>query len=76
MNGYFEHDIVEYILPQLQPMVEKVGLFLLNDQTDEDCRLFNLARVLMKITPIELEVMHICYTNLKASTPAEVECFT
>ncbi|KAK4716394.1 hypothetical protein R3W88_014732 [Solanum pinnatisectum] len=29
----------------------------------------------MKITPIDLEVMNICYTNLKALTSAEVEGF-
>ncbi|KAH0669709.1 hypothetical protein KY285_023871 [Solanum tuberosum] len=55
VNGYVEHGSVEYVLPQLQPMAEKVGLFLLNDQTDEDSRLFKLAHLLMKITPIELE---------------------
>ncbi|KAH0674555.1 hypothetical protein KY290_025272 [Solanum tuberosum] len=54
VNGYVEHKSVEYVLPQLQPMAEKVGLFLLNDQTDEDSRLFKLAHLLMKITPIEL----------------------
>ncbi|WMV30645.1 hypothetical protein MTR67_024030 [Solanum verrucosum] len=75
VNGYVEHGTVEYVLPQLQPTAEKVGLFLLNDQTDEDSRLFKLAHLLMKITPIELEVMHICYTNLKDSNSEEVECF-
>ncbi|PHT26305.1 hypothetical protein CQW23_34075 [Capsicum baccatum] len=29
----------------------------------------------MKIIPVELEVMHICYTNLKASPSAEVGRF-
>ncbi|KAK4716400.1 hypothetical protein R3W88_014738 [Solanum pinnatisectum] len=75
VNGYIEHESVEYVLPQLQPMAEKVGLFLSNDQTDEDSRLFKLSHLLMKITPIEVEVMHIFYINLKASTSTEVECF-
>ncbi|KAG5606748.1 hypothetical protein H5410_028240 [Solanum commersonii] len=55
VNSYVEHGRVEYVLPQLQPMAEKVGLFLLNDQTDEDSQLFKLAHLLMKTTPIELE---------------------
>ncbi|KAH0660926.1 hypothetical protein KY289_029674 [Solanum tuberosum] len=46
-----------------------------DDQIDEDSRLFKLAHLLLKIVPTELEVMHICYTNLKASTSAEVGCF-
>ncbi|WMV31860.1 hypothetical protein MTR67_025245 [Solanum verrucosum] len=46
-----------------------------DDQTDEDSRLFKLAHLLLKIVPTELEVMHICYTNLKASTSAEVGRF-
>ncbi|PHT29028.1 hypothetical protein CQW23_31371 [Capsicum baccatum] len=46
-----------------------------DDQTDEDSRLFKLAHLITKIIPIELEVMHICYTNLKASPSAEVRRF-
>ncbi|KAG5598539.1 hypothetical protein H5410_029909 [Solanum commersonii] len=46
-----------------------------DDQNDRDCRLFKLAHLLLKIVPTELEVMHICFTNLKASTSAEVGRF-
>ncbi|KAH0664901.1 hypothetical protein KY285_026107 [Solanum tuberosum] len=46
-----------------------------DDQNDRDFRLFKLAHLLLKIVPTELEVMHICYTNLKASTSAEVGRF-
>ncbi|KAK4717547.1 hypothetical protein R3W88_015885 [Solanum pinnatisectum] len=65
-------------------MAERVGHFLWEDHTDEDSQLseldeddidsrrFNLAPLLLKIVPTELEVMHICYTNLKASTSAEI----
>ncbi|KAK4706846.1 hypothetical protein R3W88_033563 [Solanum pinnatisectum] len=105
VNGYIEHEIVEYVLPQFQLMAERAGHFLWEDQIDEDSklseideddqtdddsqlseqddddqndrdsRLFKLAHLLLKIVPTELEVMHICYTNLKASTSAEVGCF-
>ncbi|WMV31850.1 hypothetical protein MTR67_025235 [Solanum verrucosum] len=46
-----------------------------DDQNDRDSRLFKLAHLLLKIVPTELEVMHICYTNLKASTSAEIGRF-
>ncbi|KAH0660380.1 hypothetical protein KY289_029128 [Solanum tuberosum] len=46
-----------------------------DDQNDGDSRLFKLAHLLLKIVPTELEVMHICYTNLKASTSAEIGLF-
>ncbi|PHU13684.1 hypothetical protein BC332_14889 [Capsicum chinense] len=75
LNGYVEREIVEYILPQLQHMAEKVGIFLWDDLTNEDSKVFKLAHLLMKIIPIELEVMQICYTNLKASTSEEVGRF-
>ncbi|XP_060174758.1 putative late blight resistance protein homolog R1A-3 isoform X1 [Lycium barbarum] len=90
VNGCIEHEIVDYVLPQFQLMAERVGLFLWDDQTDEDSqlseldeddqingysRLFELAHLLMKIIPIELEVMHICFTNLKALTSSEVGRF-
>ncbi|KAG5606711.1 hypothetical protein H5410_028203 [Solanum commersonii] len=52
-------------------MTERVGYFLWDDQIDGDSRHFKLAHLLMKIIPIELEViMNICFTNLKASTSA------
>uniref|UniRef100_M1BV02 NBS-LRR resistance protein n=1 Tax=Solanum tuberosum TaxID=4113 RepID=M1BV02_SOLTU len=75
VNGCVEHEIVEYVLPQFQLMAERVGRFLWDDQIDGNFRLFKLAHLLMKILPIELEVMHICYTNLKASTSEEVGHF-
>ncbi|KAG5598217.1 hypothetical protein H5410_029587 [Solanum commersonii] len=88
--GCIEHEIVKYVLPQFQLMAERVGHFLWGDHTDEDSQLseldegdendrdtrfFKLAHLLLNIVPTELEVMHICYTNLKASTSAEVGCF-
>ncbi|PHU13582.1 hypothetical protein BC332_14787 [Capsicum chinense] len=75
LNGYVEREIVEYVLPQLQRMAEKVGIFLWDDLTSNDSKVFKLDPLCMKIIPIELEVMHICYTNLKASPSAEVGCF-
>ncbi|KAH0664694.1 hypothetical protein KY285_025900 [Solanum tuberosum] len=90
VNGCMKHEMVENVLPQFQLMAERVGHFLWDDQTDEDSqlseldeddqndrdsRLFKLAHLLLKIVPTELEVMHICYTNLKASTSAEVGRF-
>ncbi|KAM3376447.1 putative late blight resistance protein R1A-10 isoform X1 [Capsicum galapagoense] len=75
VNGYVEQDFVKYVLPQFPLMAERVGLFLWDDRLDGDSRLFKLAHLLMKIIPTELEVMHICYTNLKASTSEEVACF-
>ncbi|PHT29720.1 hypothetical protein CQW23_30696 [Capsicum baccatum] len=75
VNGCIEREIVEYVLPQFQLMAERVGLFLWNDRLDGDSRLYKLAHLLIKIIPIELEVMQICYTNFKASPSAEVGCF-
>ncbi|PHT44456.1 hypothetical protein CQW23_13614 [Capsicum baccatum] len=75
VNGCIEHEIVKYVLPQFQLMAERVALFLWHDRLDGDSRLFKLAHLLMKIIPIELEVMRICYTNLKASPSVEVGCF-
>ncbi|PHU13379.1 hypothetical protein BC332_14584 [Capsicum chinense] len=75
VNGYVEQDIVKYVLPQFPLMAERVGLFLWDDRFKRGSRLFKLTHLLLKIIPIELGVMHICYTNLKASTSAEVACF-
>ncbi|PHT44622.1 hypothetical protein CQW23_13780 [Capsicum baccatum] len=75
VNGCIEHETVQYVLPQFQLLAERVGFFLWNVQMDDDSRLFKLAHILMKIIPIELEVMHICYTNLKASPSVEVGHF-
>ncbi|PHT48338.1 hypothetical protein CQW23_12546 [Capsicum baccatum] len=75
VNGYIEQDIVKYVLPQFPLMDEKVGLFLWDDRFKIGSRLFKLTHLLLKIIPIELGVMHIYFTNLKASTTAEVACF-
>ncbi|KAM3267416.1 hypothetical protein P3S67_032339 [Capsicum chacoense] len=75
LNGCVEHDNVEYVLPQFRCMAERVGLFLWDELILENSSVFKLAHLFMKIFPIELEVMHICYTNLKASPSAEVGCF-
>ncbi|KAG5598164.1 hypothetical protein H5410_029534 [Solanum commersonii] len=75
VNGCIKHEMVENVLLLFQLMVERVGHFLWEDQTDKDSRLFKLAHLLLKIVPTELEVMHICYTNLEASTSAEVGHF-
>ncbi|PHT44400.1 hypothetical protein CQW23_13558 [Capsicum baccatum] len=75
VNGYVEQDIVKYVLPQFPLMAERVGLVLWDDRFKRDSLLFKLANLLLKIIPIELEVMHICYTNLKASTSEEVAYF-
>ncbi|KAF3612998.1 hypothetical protein FXO37_36559 [Capsicum annuum] len=56
-------------------MDERVGLFFWNSRIYGDSRLFKLAHILMKIIPIELEVMQLCHTNLKASTSEEVGRF-
>ncbi|KAM3376502.1 putative late blight resistance protein R1A-3 [Capsicum galapagoense] len=74
VNGCIEREIVEYVLPQFQLMAERVAIFLWHDRLGES-RLFKLAHLLMKIIPIELEVMQICYTNLKASPSVEVRRF-
>ncbi|KAK4717506.1 hypothetical protein R3W88_015844 [Solanum pinnatisectum] len=90
VNGCIKHEMVENVLPLFQLMAERVGRFLWEDQADEDSqlfeldeddqndrdsRLFKLAHLLLKIVPTELEVMHICYKNLKASTSAEIGRF-
>ncbi|KAF3639128.1 hypothetical protein FXO37_24085 [Capsicum annuum] len=56
VNGYIEHEIVQYVFPQFQLMAERVALFLWHDRIDGDSRLFKLAHLLMKIIPIELDV--------------------
>ncbi|KAF3660798.1 hypothetical protein FXO37_13232 [Capsicum annuum] len=69
VNGCVEHKIVEYVLPQLQYMADRVGRFIMYSFHS------NLAHLLLKVIPIELEVIHICFTNLRASTSAEVGRF-
>ncbi|XP_047261837.1 putative late blight resistance protein homolog R1A-3 isoform X2 [Capsicum annuum] len=117
VNGCVEHKAIEYVLPQLQLMAERVGHFCLvllsyqldktdetdeedvdetdgkDDETDEEdedgldhmflkSSTFEVSQVnsmlvhlLLKITPVSLEVMHICSTILEASKSAEVGHF-
>ncbi|KAK4717515.1 hypothetical protein R3W88_015853 [Solanum pinnatisectum] len=85
VNGCIKHEMVENVLSLFQLMAERVGCFLWEDQANEDSqlselddrdpRLFKLAHLLLKIAPTEMEVMHICYKNLKASTSAEIGRF-
>ncbi|OIS98449.1 putative late blight resistance protein -like r1b-17 [Nicotiana attenuata] len=78
VNGCIERETIEYVLPQFQLMAERVGHFcfvLLADQLDVPQVNSMLAHLLVKIIPVELEVMHICSTNLKASKSAQVGRF-
>nr|XP_009770862.1 PREDICTED: putative late blight resistance protein homolog R1B-16 isoform X1 [Nicotiana sylvestris]XP_009770863.1 PREDICTED: putative late blight resistance protein homolog R1B-16 isoform X1 [Nicotiana sylvestris]XP_009770864.1 PREDICTED: putative late blight resistance protein homolog R1B-16 isoform X1 [Nicotiana sylvestris]XP_009770865.1 PREDICTED: putative late blight resistance protein homolog R1B-16 isoform X1 [Nicotiana sylvestris]XP_009770866.1 PREDICTED: putative late blight resistan len=75
VNGCVGHEIVEYVLPQFQLMAERVGRFLLPNQICGHSLLFKLEHSFLEIIPTQLEVMHICFTNLKASTSAEVGHF-
>ncbi|KAH0657476.1 hypothetical protein KY289_026224 [Solanum tuberosum] len=75
VNCCVEQEIVEYVLPQFQPMAERVGLFLWDETISEDSQVFKLAHLFLKIFPTELDVMHICFTKLKTSTSAEVGRF-
>ncbi|XP_059317751.1 LOW QUALITY PROTEIN: putative late blight resistance protein homolog R1A-3 [Lycium ferocissimum] len=77
-NGFIEQEIVEYVLPQFQLMAERVGRFcfvLLADQLEVPQVNSMLAHLLVKIIPVKLEVMYICFKNLKASKVAEVGHF-
>ncbi|PHT48991.1 hypothetical protein CQW23_13199 [Capsicum baccatum] len=84
INGCVEYETIEYVLPQLQLMAQRVVNFCLTlldyrlkERDELDISQFNskLANLLMEIIPVELEVMHICSTNLIASKSAEVGCF-
>uniref|UniRef100_A0A1S3Y5W5 Uncharacterized protein n=1 Tax=Nicotiana tabacum TaxID=4097 RepID=A0A1S3Y5W5_TOBAC len=75
VNGCVGHEIAEYVLPQFQLMAERVGRFLWKNQIGGHSRLYKLAHLFLEIIPTQLEVMHICHTNLKASTSAEVGRF-
>ncbi|XP_070023667.1 uncharacterized protein [Nicotiana sylvestris] len=65
VNGCVGHEIVEYFLPKFQLMAERVGLFLWHNQIGGHSRLFKLAHLFLEIIPTQLEIMHICFTNLK-----------
>ncbi|XP_009786121.1 putative late blight resistance protein homolog R1A-3 isoform X2 [Nicotiana tabacum] len=79
VNGCIEHETIEYVLPHFQLMAERVGHFcfvLLTDQLGVPQINFKLVDLLVKIIPVELEVMHICSTNLTTSKSTEVGCFS
>ncbi|XP_016455360.1 putative late blight resistance protein homolog R1A-3 [Nicotiana tabacum] len=75
LNGCIEHEIVEYVLPQIQLMVERVRYFNLEFLNTLGPSPVMLAHLLVKIIPVALEFMHICSTDLKASKSAEVGRF-
>uniref|UniRef100_K4C0N2 Uncharacterized protein n=1 Tax=Solanum lycopersicum TaxID=4081 RepID=K4C0N2_SOLLC len=88
VNGCVEYDTIEHVLRQFQIMVQSVGFFCLIllrcqlDERDENDEILvisqvesMLANLLVDIIPVELEVMHICSTNLKASKSEKVGCF-
>ncbi|XP_075083867.1 putative late blight resistance protein homolog R1A-3 [Nicotiana tabacum] len=78
VNGCIEHETIEYVLPQFQLMAERVGHFcfvLLTDQLGVSQLSFKLVDLLVKIIPVELEVMYICSTNLTTSKSTEVGRF-
>ncbi|KAF3632716.1 putative disease resistance protein RPP13-like [Capsicum annuum] len=80
VNGSIERKTMECFLPEFQLMAERVGHFYFvllcyQDKEDKDEVYYMLVHLLLKIIPVSLEVMHICYTNLKASKSAEVGHF-
>uniref|UniRef100_A0A1U7XDJ0 Uncharacterized protein LOC104232941 n=1 Tax=Nicotiana sylvestris TaxID=4096 RepID=A0A1U7XDJ0_NICSY len=75
VNGCVGHENVEYVLPQFQLMAKRVGRFLWQNQIGGHSRLFKLTHLFLEIIPTQLEVMHICLTNLKASTSTKVGRF-
>ncbi|XP_009758239.1 putative late blight resistance protein homolog R1A-3 isoform X1 [Nicotiana sylvestris] len=75
LNGCIEHEIVEYVLPQIQLMAERVRYFNLDFLNTLGPSPVMLAHLLVKIIPVALEFMHICSTDLKASKSAEVGRF-
>ncbi|MCD9645600.1 hypothetical protein HAX54_034616 [Datura stramonium] len=83
-NGCVEYETIEYILPQLQLMAESVGHFcftildyqlVLLDESGVSRVNSKLDNLLAEVIPIELEVMHICSTNVKASKSEQVGRF-
>ncbi|OIT22829.1 putative late blight resistance protein -like r1b-8 [Nicotiana attenuata] len=75
LNGCIEHKIVEYVLPQIQLMAERVGYFNLEFLNTLGPSPVMLAHLLVKIIPVALEFMHVCSADLKASKSAEVGRF-
>ncbi|KAH0673026.1 hypothetical protein KY284_024113 [Solanum tuberosum] len=88
VNGCVEYDTIEHVLHQFQIMVQSVGIFCFfllhcqHDERDEHDEILVSSQVesmlvdlLVDIIPVELEVIHICSTNLKASKSEKVGCF-
>ncbi|KAG5608005.1 hypothetical protein H5410_029497 [Solanum commersonii] len=84
VNGCVEYETIEYVLPHLKLMALRVVNFCF---TFLDCQVYKfdesdvsrvnckLANLLVEVIPVELEVMHICCTNLKGSKSEEVGRF-
>ncbi|KAG5586907.1 hypothetical protein H5410_047341 [Solanum commersonii] len=84
VNGCVEYETIEYVIPHFQLMAQRVvnicfTLFYCQldefDQSDVSRVNSKLANQLVQVIPVELEVMHICCTNLKGSKSEEVERF-
>uniref|UniRef100_M1D5P8 NBS-LRR resistance protein n=2 Tax=Solanum tuberosum TaxID=4113 RepID=M1D5P8_SOLTU len=78
VNGCVEYETIEYVLPHLQLMALRVVNFCCFTLVDESAVSLvdsKLANLLVEVIPVELEVMHICCTNLKGSKSEEVERF-
>ncbi|KAK4731831.1 hypothetical protein R3W88_024819 [Solanum pinnatisectum] len=84
VNGCVKYETIEYVIPHLQLMAQRVVNFCFTlfycqlDEFDEsDVSRVNskLANLLVQVIPVELEVMHICCTNLKGSKSEEVGRF-
>ncbi|KAL3338057.1 hypothetical protein AABB24_030308 [Solanum stoloniferum] len=84
VNGCVEYETIEYVLPHLQLMALRVVNFCF---TFLDCQVYKfdesdvsrvnsmLGNLLVWVIPVELEVMHICCTNLEGSKSEEVGRF-
>ncbi|KAH0673377.1 hypothetical protein KY284_024464 [Solanum tuberosum] len=84
VNGCVEYETIEYVLPHLQIMALRIVNFcftlldcLLDEFNESDVFQVNskLDNLLVDVITVELEVMHICCTNLKGSKSEEVERF-
>ncbi|KAH0670234.1 hypothetical protein KY290_025655 [Solanum tuberosum] len=78
VNGCIEYEIIEYVLPHLQLMALRVVNFCCFSIVEELAVSLvhsRLANLLVEVFPVEMEVMHICCTNLKGSKSEEVERF-
>ncbi|KAH0676661.1 hypothetical protein KY285_024462 [Solanum tuberosum] len=85
VNGCVEYETIEYVLPHLQLVAERVvdlcfttldcQLISIYDAPDTSIVNSKLVNLLVEVIPVELDVMHICCTNLKGSKSEEVERF-